>query len=619
MDASVPPCSTPLSTTIEIPVTVIQDIPANSGQVEVEVWDDWDGDGRRDNNEPGLDGVAIQLVDSQSGDVVYTDLSSGGISNLFAIPGTYRIQAILPDGNHVFTRRNQGNNEAIDSDVNPNDGRSSTFTLAGNDLLTTIDVGLWTPATIETEVWDDLNGDGRRQGDEPLVTVPVTVKLLDNSNNVLQTSETVDGIATFTNVPADSNVKLEYVLPAGYAFTDRNRGSNENIDSDANTSNGRTGTFRSESGAELITDVDAGVWSPASIVTEVWDDLDGNGRQNGDELLVTIPVTVNLLDGSNNLLQTTTTVDGVATFNNVPADSNVKLEYVLPAGYAFTDRNQGSNENVDSDANTSDGRTSTFRSESGGAVITDVDAGVWSPASIVTEVWDDLNGNGRQNGNEPLVTIPVTVNLLDGSNNLLQTTTTVNGVATFNDVPADTNVKLEYVLPAGYAFTLQNQGNEATDSDANRNNGQTATFRSETGSATITDIDAGIWSPGEVEAYVWHDVNGNGRQNNNEPGVAGVTVNLLYSDDTPVIDPLTNLPVTAVSDSAGVARLTYVPADTNVKLQFLRPTGYEFTDRNEGNDARDSDVSTNSGMTNTFRTTEGQQLIDTWDAGLILE
>ena len=292
---------------------------------------------------------------------------------------------------------------------------------------------------------------------------------------------------------------------------------------------------------------------------------------------------------------------------------------MLPEGYVFTKRNRGNNEAIDSDARQNNGRTHTFRSTRGSLLITNVDAGVWSPATIVTEVWDDLNGNGRYNNNEPLVTEPIVVNLLDNGNNILQTTTTIAGVATFTDVPANTNVKLEYVLPEGYAFTKRNRGNDTQDSDASQGNGRTHTFRSSRGAQTITNVDAGVWSPGEIETFVWHDLNGNGRQNNNEPGVAGVTVNLLYNNNTPVIDPATGLAVTAVTASDGIARLTYVPADTSVKLQYISLEGYTFTARNRGNDAQDSDPRASNGLTNSFSTSQGQQLLDIWDAGLIEE
>jgi hypothetical protein len=48
--------------------------------------------------------------------------------------------------------------------------------------------------------------------------------------------------------------------------------------------------------------------------------------------------------GSNNVLGTATTdANGIATLPNVPADVNVYLDFDLPTGYAFTLKDQGSN------------------------------------------------------------------------------------------------------------------------------------------------------------------------------------------------------------------------------------------------------------------------------------
>ena len=616
---SAAPCAAPLSTTVDIEVT-INDVPDQpTGQVEVEVWDDRNGDGIRQNSEPYLDGVTVNLL-TNANEFVTSETSVNGTVLLEAPAGNYKIEALLPDGNHAFTLRNQGKNEAKDSDVRRNNGRSGTFTVVVDEVVNSVDVGLWTPGTVEVAVWDDLNGDGIKQTSEPVVSDPITVNLLDNGNALLQTTVTVDGVATFTNVPTDRSIKIEVVLPEGYAFTLANQGSNDTKDSDVNRNNGRSSTFKLESGAATVTDVDAGVWSPGTVETTVWDDLNGDGIKQTNEPGVSDPITVNLLDNDNALLQTTVTVDGVATFTDVPADQSIKVEVVLPNGYAFTLANQGANDTKDSDVNRNSGRSDTFKLESGAATVADVDAGVWSPATIEVEVWDDLNGNGTRQGADPLVTEPLTVNLLDGSNNLLQTTVTVDGVATFAGVPADTNVKIEVELPEGVAFTLRDQGsNESKDSDVQRSNGRSETFKATSGSATITNVDAGMWSPGQVEVFVWQDLNENGLQGNSEPGLAGVTVRLLYADNTPVIDPDSGLAVEAVSDGLGLAILSYLPADVNVKLEVVEPAGYDFTQQNVGQDNKDSDVSPASGRSATFKSEAGQVTLTEWDVGFISE
>ncbi|MBK6903456.1 MAG: hypothetical protein IPH04_11800 [Saprospirales bacterium] len=58
---------------------------------------------------------------------------------------------------------------------------------------------------------------------------------------------------------------------------------------------------------------------------------------------------------------------GVAGFSNVPVDQNLKLEFLLPDGdHAFTQRNVGIDDTIDSDPDRTDGRTNTFILTMGG-------------------------------------------------------------------------------------------------------------------------------------------------------------------------------------------------------------------------------------------------------------
>ncbi|MEM8859282.1 MAG: SdrD B-like domain-containing protein, partial [Chloroflexota bacterium] len=586
---------------------------ADVGTVLVEVWDDLDGNGRIDSGEPTLDGVTVNLLDRNSL-VQYTADSVGGVATLFAVPGHYKIEVALPDRTHAFTLRNSAGDEALDSDVKRSNGRSGTFTVVENETISDVDAGLWTPAMVTADVWDDLNGDGLRDAGEPLMD-GVTVNLLDSNNTVLMTGQTASGAVTFYPVPADKQVKLEVVLPdSNHAFTLRNQGSYEAIDSDIKRSNGRSGGIKATHGGATIDSVDAGLWTPATVEAEVWEDLNGDGLRDSGEPLMD-GVTVHLLDGDNNIVMTTQSTGGVATFDPIAADVRYKLEFVLPDGnHAFTKRNVTANdpatEPIDSDARRQNGRSNSFKAKQGNALLNDVDAGIWTPGTIQAAVWDDLNGNGVQDLGEPLMD-GVTVHLLDGDNQVVMTTQSSGGVATFTPVPADQSLKLEVVLPdSSYAYTLRNIGiDEARDSDVKRSNGRSGTLKLTTANGLISDVDAGLWTPGMVEVQVWEDLNENGLRDGGEPLVDGVTVNLLDGG---------HHAIQTTTTVNGVATFTQVPADKGLRLKVIAPHGMWFTDRNVGtDDTIDSDVKRSNGRTKTFSLKGGNQTVDMWDAGLI--
>ncbi|MEL7378266.1 MAG: SdrD B-like domain-containing protein, partial [Bacteroidota bacterium] len=157
--------------------------------------------------------------------------------------------------------------------------------------------------------------------------------------------------------------------------------------------------------------------------------------------------------------------------------------------------------------------------------------------SVTAYVWDDQNGDGIQNDNEPALQ-NIKVNLLNASNNVIDDAITdMNGEAVFLNVVAG-NYKIEVLRPTGHKFTLRdvNGAPESKDSDVSVSNGRSNTF-SLTGGQSLDNQDAGLWTPGQVTTYVWDDLNGDGRQNDNEPGIEGVEVRLLNANNNAIAFP----------------------------------------------------------------------------------
>ncbi|MFO8007312.1 MAG: SdrD B-like domain-containing protein [Candidatus Brocadiia bacterium] len=121
-------------------------------------------------------------------------------------------------------------------------------------------------------------------------------------------------------------------------------------------------------------------------------------------------------------------------------------------------------------------------------------------AAIGDRVWEDLDEDGIQDAGEPGVE-GVTVNLYTCADTLVASTTTdANGLYLFDGLtPGDYYV--EFVLPDGYAFTLQDQGaDDALDSDADPTTGQAICTGLEGGETDLT-WDAGLVQTATGEGF----------------------------------------------------------------------------------------------------------------------
>jgi uncharacterized repeat protein (TIGR01451 family) len=589
------------SVTADGNTTIFLDLTPIYGRIGDFVWVDTNGNGIQDAGEVGLAGVTVYLYDSADNLIATTTTDASG-NYIFTglTPGDYYVEFVGPAG-YSFTQQDQGADDSLDSDANISTGLTPTFSLAGGEANTTIDAGLYQPGSVSDFVWEDTNQNGIQDAGEAGLA-GVTVNLYDSADNLITTTTTdASGLYSFTNLdPGDYYV--EFVEPVGYSFTPQDQGVDDTVDSDADVTTGQTATFTLTSGEDNTT-IDAGLFQPGSIGDFVWVDTNQDGIQDAGEAGLA-GVTVNLYDSADNLIATTTTdASGNYVFTDL-ASGDYYVEFVEPAGYSFTLQDQGADDTLDSDANISTGLTSTF-SLASGEVNTTIDAGLYQTGSVSDFVWEDANQNGIQDAGEAGLA-GVTVNLYDSADNpIAGTTTDASGNYVFTGLtPGDYYV--EFVEPAGYSFTLQDQGADDTlDSDANISTGLTQTFSLASGEVNTT-IDAGLYQTGSVSDFVWVDTNQNGIQDAGEPGLAGVTVNLYDSAD--------NLIATTTTDASGNYIFTgLTPGD--YYIEFVAPAGYNFTPQDQGaDDTTDSDADV-TGQTAIFTITSGESDI-TVDAGL---
>ncbi len=114
--------------------------------------------------------------------------------------------------------------------------------------------------------------------------------------------------------------------------------------------------------------------------------------------------------------------------------------------------------------------------------------------------------------------------------------------------------------------------------------------------------DGGTQDISELGDLVWNDLNANGIQDAGEPGISGVTVNLYKCG---VTDPITT---TTTNANGNYMFVGLAPGDYQVG--FVLPSGYVFSPMDQGgDDEKDSDADTATGMTACTNLGEREKLI----------
>ncbi|MEZ4984507.1 MAG: SdrD B-like domain-containing protein [Saprospiraceae bacterium] len=608
-------------------------LPATLGDF---VWEDEDGDGLQDPTENGVAGVTVNLID-ENGIVVQTETTGANGEYLFTgiVPGTYTVQFTdLPTG-FSFVPANQGN-DALDSDANPNTGVTASYTLTSGSNITTVDAGVEYICPVITANITKVDATcGNATGSASATVVggisPYTY-LWSTGAAVATVNGLAAGIYTVTVTDANGCTSTGTVTINNIGGPSVTTGPNVEICAGssvtimASATNG-TAPYSFVWSAGLGTNASVTI-TPATTTTYTVTVVDANSCFATDQITVTVNpnptvafTTVDATCGNANGSATAAGQGGTAPYNYIwgGGQTSSTISGLAAGTYNVTVIDaKGCVGTGNVTINNIGGPTANIAPVSPicvgeSATLTASATGGTAP---YTYAWSNTLGLGASKTVSPASTTTYTVTVTDANNCTATAQVTVvvnpNPTVAFTTVDATCDASNGSATASGqggtapYTFSWSNGlGSGATQSGLAPGTYEVTVVDANgcEGTGTVTIEGPACASLGD---YVWADLNGNGQQDGNEPGVEGVVVNLLDANGAFI--------ETTTTDGSGLYLFTGLePGDYIV--EFVLPTGNEFTGANQGVDATDSDANTGNGQTGIINLSSGEDE-RTVDAGL---
>ncbi len=505
------------------------------------LWVDTDQNGIRETGELGLSGFKVDLytpgVDGVIGggdDLLMASVRStanGTYSFAGLSAGDYYLQMSVPAG--LLTLQDQGVDDTLDSDLNPDTGRTSIFSLATGKNISNIDVGFFSKPEITVA------------GNSLEIVADTTIPdLIDGTDfgNLLVGGGAASALIGDVNVTLNithsfvEDIKVTLISPTGTRVdlfmevgSSGNNFVNTTLDDQASDSitNGVapfTGTFRPIGALSVFNGEKAnGRW-----ILEVSDlSGDDDGSLDNWSLAITTPSGERTIVSSNDVpvaivgeitvtsMLSTVVVNNKRIFDvvNEGTEPLTLGNVTLPNGYMLTEGLGAELAPGESDSFTVQLDTSMPGIFSGVVSIDNGDSDenpykfnitgtVTDKASVSGMIWGDTDGVGiRKIGASELGKVIVNLielgpdGIIGNADDVLAGTerSQADGTYVFNNVfPGD--YIIEVIPPVGVSFTLQDQGDDdSSDSDVDAVTGRSILFTITGGEAKIRD--AGLIVP----------------------------------------------------------------------------------------------------------------------------
>ena len=478
------------------------------GVISGSVFADRNDNGIRDNGENGLTGVTVRLMGDE-GEAFRAEIGEDG-NYLFdaVMPGTYTLEYILPD-NAVFARQAKGGNTISGEGTT---GTSEPFKMSSGVRLDGPVCGALTLGRIDGTAYLDHNGDGVFTAEEE-TTDGLTVTLTPSRAELEEITVTAGEDGRFT---LDALRPDEYTLTVNCA--------NHYVLSRTDALALPLTAGKESQSVKLPVEMGA-VWSgqnvgtvmPASVSGKLWLDENNNGLFDvGEQTPAGYQVTVT--DEWNGKVFDTLRTDEEGRF----ATSGM-----IPGSFTLSFQ-------LDENTIAPKAGNSDFREENGKLMITGLQLaenenreglllGIVHYTSIGGNVWIDK-------GEEITSLAGALITLKDGEGNELRTQTTSGNGSYLFDKLMPGIYQLEAMMPEGCVVI--------EPGDRRLNEGQISVLTetlNRNGSSDLIDLkmgqdqkqmNIGCVLPGRIGDFCWLDLDGDGLQGMNEPGIPNVRITL---------------------------------------------------------------------------------------------
>lgn len=494
---------------------------------------DKNNDSSNNSGDTGIEALMINLYNND-GSLIKSTFSneSGNYSFSDLSPGQYYIEVIDNIDSLVFTLPNIGSPDT-DSDITGAFGKGTTelINLSIGDSITTIGIGFNLALSLGDFVWEDLNGDGLQQVDEPGIE-GIEVVVSSSTASINSTITDSNGFYSFTGLPSGT-YSIDFIAPPEWIPTIPNN-SDAEVDNDY-IENMPINVSYSTGG--YVDSLDAGFYRASNIGNFVWEDINKNGIQDISE--PGIPnATLSLVNINGEIVQNTMSdSSGFYLFENV-APGQYQIEIQTDEKYTPTEfqTDGGVSNDLDSDVFIQDEKLiSSIINIISNTTDLSIDFGfVEKTATLGGFTYLDANNNGQYDSDEEFV--PEIKVLLFDENSLKidSTLSDFGGFYSFEEISAG-SYYLVFELNEDLLFTSENQGDDLSDSDVTSSIilGSTDIFNLAPDEENYS-ISAGYQKKPKVGDFIWLDANGNGIQDPDEEGLNEVTIE-LFNDQNELV------------------------------------------------------------------------------------